>query len=49
VKIPKIHSHPFFKGGKKCKNLGVGKDLTEFAKIFISESLKKFTEFNGKS
>jgi hypothetical protein len=40
-KIPLI----FFKGKKneekKCKNLDVGQDLTEFIKILMPESLKK--------
>jgi hypothetical protein len=32
-------------GKKNCKDLGVDKDLTKFAKILIPESLKKFTIF----
>jgi len=35
----------FFKGKKNCKDLGVGKNLTEFAKIPMPETLKIFIIF----
>lgn len=35
-----------FKEKKNCKDLGVGKNLTEFAKIPMPESLKNFIIFD---
>jgi hypothetical protein len=49
IKIPKI-SIPF-RGKKKeknCKDLGVGYDLTEFAKIHMPESLNIYIYLEKK-
>jgi hypothetical protein len=39
----------FFRKKKNCKDLGVGQDLTEFAKIPVPEYLRILTIFNRKS
>jgi hypothetical protein len=54
--VPKFLKYPSFfnekNKNKNCKDLGIGQDLTEFAKIFTLESLRFFFYnfcFLGKS
>jgi hypothetical protein len=37
--VPKFSKYPFIFGKKNCKNLGVGQNLIELAKILMLESL----------
>jgi hypothetical protein len=47
--VPKFLKYSSFSLRKKnCKQLGVGQDLTKFAKINLSESLKYFIIFFKK-